>query len=150
MKNQAEFINSVVKQGNSLCVRIPCQVSKELNLKEGEEISVSLTCQKNEYKYNEEVIQKLLKISNKIRKLDKFSELKKRFFIMLNFEFLNKTYSKDLKEQKRKQIDFIKEKKKEFNSRIIEEFIEWGTIFNKEVFVKDKEGNEIIKSKYRI
>jgi antitoxin component of MazEF toxin-antitoxin module len=142
MKNQAEFVNNVVKQGNSLCVRIPSIISKELGLKEGKEISVTVIPRESFYKYDEKTIQKLLNIAKKIKKLRRYNELKQKFFIMLNFEFLKKTVSK-------KQINFIKEKKKEFGSKIIEEFIDWAMTFNKEAFITEKDGAMFLKSRYR-
>lgn len=111
MKRQVEFVNKVVKQGNSLCVRIPSTIKKELKLGEGKEIIVTIMPQECLYKYDDEMIQYLLNIAKKVKKLKRYNELKQRFFIILNFEFLKETTTKNQKEQKRKQIKFIKEKK---------------------------------------
>lgn len=145
-----EFVNKVVKQGNSLCVRIPNTIKKELDLSEGIEIIMSITKQDKElYKYNEKNIQYMLDMANKVKKLDKYKEMKKRFFIILNYKFLEETISDDSNEMKKRQIKFIKEKKKEFGSKLIEEFIKFSTIFNKEAFITEKGGMIVPKSKYR-
>lgn len=148
MKRKSEFINKVVRQGNSLCIRIPNTVKKELNLEEGDDVLVSLVPQQFLYRYDEDTVRYLLKISNKISKLDKYSQTKKRFFIMLNFEFLKETASKNSKERKIKQNKFFKEKRKEFGSKLINEFVDWGMIFNKETMITEGD-SLILKPEFR-
>ena len=142
MENKAEFVNKVVRQGNSLCVRIPNSICKELRLNEGKEVSIAIIPRESFYKYDEKTIQKLLDIAKKVKRLRKYKELKQRFFIILNFEFLKETTQK-------KQIKFIKEKSREFGPKIINEFIDWAMTFNKEAFITEKDGAIFLKSKYR-
>ncbi|MEK6875060.1 MAG: hypothetical protein AABX30_00045 [Nanoarchaeota archaeon] len=52
------FYNKVVRQGNSLCVRIPLKISKKLNLKKGTIASISLVnIDEESKKLPEELIQ---------------------------------------------------------------------------------------------
>ena len=149
MEIQIDFTNRLVKQGNSLCIRIPNSLIKEGNLKEGQEVALSLRIDKDIYKYDEETLQYLLNIANKVKKINGYDDLKKRLFIMLNFEFLRQTSNKDSEIQEKKQIKFIKEKRKEFGDKIIEEFLDFSKLFNKEAFITDKNGITILKQEYR-
>ncbi|UCD21085.1 MAG: hypothetical protein JSW08_00870 [archaeon] len=149
MKIQIDFTNRLVKQGNSLCIRVPSSVVKEGNLKEGKEVVLSMRVDKDIYNYDEEAINYLLKIANKVPGLKKYDHFKKRFFIMLTFEFLRKTSDKNLKIQEKKQIEFIKEQKKEFGDSLIEKFLEFSKLFNKEAFINEKNGVTILKKEYR-
>ena len=64
MIKKFDFVNKIVKQGNSLCVRIPHSIVKRGNLKEGMEANVIISSPEEMYKYNEKNIQTLLKIIN--------------------------------------------------------------------------------------
>ncbi len=149
MNKTVDFVNMVVRQGNSLCVRIPAMVAKELKLDEGKDVLVSLMPQKVIYKYDEEAAQYVLKVANKVKALDNYSQIQKRLFIMLNFQMLEETAARDEQEMKRKQLMFFKEKKREFGSKFIDEFVDFEKTFNKEAFVTEKNGTTILKPQYR-
>jgi antitoxin component of MazEF toxin-antitoxin module len=143
-----DFVNRIVKQGNSLCVRVPNNIVKQGNLREGMEANVIISPPEDMYAYTEKSADTLLKIANKVKKLNRFDELKKRFFIMLNFAFLKETIDVDMEEAKSKQMKFIDKKKKEFGEKIIDEFIDFATILNGEAYVTEGDVT-ILKSKYR-
>jgi antitoxin component of MazEF toxin-antitoxin module len=63
MKDKADFVNRVVRQGNSLCVRIPHGTIRKLDLKEGCQVLITITPQDFLSICNEEVIQHLLRIA---------------------------------------------------------------------------------------
>lgn len=149
MNKTVDFVNRVVRQGNSLCVRIPAMVAKELKLDEGKDVLVSLMPQEVVYKYDEEAAQYVLKVANKVKALDNYSQIQKRLFIMLNFQMLEETAARDEQEMKRKRLMFFKEKKKEFGSKFIDEFVDFEKTFNKEAFVTEKNGTTILKPQYR-
>ena len=143
-----DFVNKIVRQGNSLCVRIPSIVVKQGNLREGMEANIIITPPREMYKYNEKNAELLFKVSNSVKELDRYDKLKKRFFIMLNFDFLSKTVFPDENEAKKRQVDFINERKKEFGDKLIEEFIEFSTVLNEEAF--ETEGEVVVlKTKYQ-
>ncbi len=149
MNKTVDFVNRVVRQGNSLCVRIPAMVAKELKLDEGKDVLVSLMPQEVIYKYDEEAAQYVLKVANKVKAMDKYSQIQKRFFIILNFQMLEETAARAEQEMKRKQLTFFKEKKKEFGSKFINAFVAFEKIFNKEAFITEKDGTTILKPQYR-
>ena len=47
------------------------------------------------------------------------------------------------------EVEEGKEEKKEFGSRLIDEFLEFSKVFNKEAFVTEKNGITVLKLKYR-
>ena len=149
MRGSVEFVNRVVRQGNSLCVRIPAVVAKELKLDEGKEVLVSLMPQEVFSKYDEEAARYVLKVANKVKALDRYSQLQKRLFIMLNFQMLKETPAKDENEMKKKQLAFFKEKKKEFGDKFVNQFLEFEKTFNKEAFITEKDGTTILKPQNR-
>lgn len=142
------FVNNIVKQGNSLCVRIPNTIIKELDLKEGNEIVMLITAHKNLYKYNEKTIQQLLKLSKRVKKLNGYNETTKRIFITFLFQYLDETTSPDKKEENKRQIKFVKEKRRELGSKFINEFTRFAQIFNKEAFIMEN-NIPILKPEYR-
>ncbi|MBI2075668.1 MAG: hypothetical protein HYT72_00280 [Candidatus Aenigmarchaeota archaeon] len=148
MTKKFDFVNKIVKQGNSLCVRIPNAVVKQGHLKEGMDANVMISPPEEMYKYSEKNIEILLKIANKVKKLDKHNELKKRFFIMLNFEFLKETTTPDRKETEKRQKEFIAEKRKGFGNKSIDEFIDFAMTLNKEAYTMEGDV-AILKPKYQ-
>lgn len=148
MSRKFDFVNKIVRQGNSLCVRIPNSIVKQGNLEEGMDAHLQISAPEIMYAYNEKNVALLLTIANNIKTLQKYDDLKKRFFIMLNFEFLKQTSVVSEEESEQKQIDFINHKKKEFGNKIIDEFIDFSIILNKEAYIMD--GNvAILKEKYQ-
>ncbi len=147
MVKKFDFVNKIVRQGNSLCVRIPSSIVKRGNLKEGMEANIIISPPADMYSYNEKNIQTLLIIANKVKKLDKYPEIKKRFFIMLNFEFLKETTSSDKEETEKKQVNFINHKKEEYGESLINEFVDFAMTFNKEAYTKEDDV-AILKPKY--
>jgi len=142
-----EFVNKTVKQGNSLCVRVPSTIVQELKLKEGSEVVLTIKPMNYLKLESEKAVQQFLETANKIKKLDKYSDTKKKLFIILNYQFI-KTFSiKNENKKKKAQTKFMKEKKKEFGSKLIDEFLDFAQIFREEAFA---EGDELIlKQKYR-
>ncbi len=143
-----DFVNKIVRQGNSLCIRIPSIVVRQGSLKEGMEANVIISPPEDLYKYNEKNISALIRIANKIKKLDGYDEFKKRFFIMMNFDFLKTTIKSDKEVTEKMQLGFIKKKKEEFGEKLISEFLNFSGILNREAF--DTEGDTaILKQKYQ-
>lgn len=144
MIKETSFSNKVVKQGTSLCVRIPYHIVKEQTLAEGDE--VVMTLKKADYSKNE--ISDLLNIANKVKKLDKYSQLKKRIFLNMLFEYLNYTTWDEREDPKiieKKLVDLFA---KDFDSTLINEFTKFCDTFNKEAFDMD-EGIAVLRKKYR-
>ncbi len=131
------FVNKVIKQGNSLCVRIPNQIVKEQNLEKGDEILVNIS--KVSYEYDPDAIEHLLEISNKIPALDKYSKTQKRLFVILNFDYLENLDKKE---------NWFGKKNKEFGKEFMDIFLEFERTFQKEAFIEE-EGVYILKEKYR-
>ena len=144
----AEFNNRIVRQGNSLCVRIPHSAIRQLSLQEGSETAVTITPQHSMGICNEDVMQHLLNAASKVKQLDKFRIPKQRLFIFLNFEFLKTTSSPNLKREKELQIKFVKTLRKEIGVKLANEFLEWGMTFNREAFTKEN-GAYWLKQEYK-
>lgn len=142
MTNKLGFINKAIKQGNSLCVRIPKIIRNQGKIEEGTEIYVEVTPQ-NFYKFDEESASKLFKISKNIKRLNRYSDEKKRLFIYLNFKFIEKISENG-------KIKFIESIKEDFGEKMLKEFLDFEEVLNKEAFIHEKDGSLILKKKYRI
>jgi len=149
METRIDFVNKIVRQGNSLCIRIPNSIIKEGEFREGQEIAMSIFLEKNIYKYDEKTIKNLLKIANKIKELNKYNELQKRFFLSLIFTFLQETQAKNTEEREKKQSKFIADQRKEFGNKFIHDFLSFSEIFNKKAFITESDGTTVLKSEYR-
>ena len=141
--NQVNYSGKAVKQGNSLCIRIPNFVKKELDIREGNELIVSI--QKAKMKYSEEYVSYMLKIADKVKKLDKYSQEKKKFFLRLNFDYVEESIDEN-DEVKYKKIESMK---KEFGSRLINDWLRFEEILNKESFETDRHGYTSLKKEFR-
>ena len=137
------YSGKIVKQGNSLCVRVPNIVKKSLNLKEGVDVMISI--RRTKYEFTNKHLEYLLKLANNVKKLDKFGEEKKRLYIHLNFRFVEKVLDKSPKTQDK----FIEQLRKEFGNPFINEWLEFEKIFEKEAVHTDKEGYTILKDYYQ-
>ncbi|MBN1502894.1 hypothetical protein JW930_05085 [Candidatus Woesearchaeota archaeon] len=144
MNKEVHFVNKIVKQGNSLCVRMPSSIIKEGKLEEGMEVVMSVVPRKLEYGYDSKTIEKLIKISNKVSKLDKYTKIQKTLFLVLNFEYLKHT-----QEKKDKIDEFDKILKESFGVAFARKFYEFETTFNKEAFITEDDGTTILKPEYR-
>jgi|SRR3989344_4382287 len=116
-----KFVNKIVKQGNSLCLRVPNIVVKELGLKENFKVIAKIEPY-NKIK-KEKIAEILLDTSNKIPKLEKYTESKKKFFILL---------MQEIGEENSPLPEIIKEKKKEFGEKLIKEFWNFYNIMKNE------------------
>ena len=134
MEKEIHFVNKIVKQGNSLCVRIPLAIVKEGKLKEGMEVLMSMIPKEIDYTYNEDYVKHLIKIADKVKELDRYSEFSKRLYILLNFQYLEQ---------------FISTIKKEFGHKFLTDFLDFEEIFNKEAFETGEEGIPILKKEFR-
>ena len=75
--NLPQFKNKVVKQGNSLCIRIPLSIVRELKLDTGDDVSLSI--HKMDYeKYSRYYEEDLLFRINKVKEFDKYSNFLKK------------------------------------------------------------------------
>ncbi|MFH2019943.1 MAG: hypothetical protein ABIJ34_00885 [archaeon] len=149
MKKEVSFVNRIVKQGNSLCVRIPNSIVKEGKLKEGMEVLMSMVPQEVRYDYDKESIEKLLDISNRIRNLDKFSETEKRLFLVLNFDFLRYAGNTKLENITKKSKEYSLKLSKEFGKIFSQRFDEFEIVLNREAFITEKDGICVLKPEYR-
>jgi len=137
------IVNKVIKQGNSLCVRIPSHVTKQADLKVGDEVSLLLTPVKN-YEYDEESAETFLKITKKIKKLRKFTEDKLRMFIIIHFRYLKEVYQKSMSQQK----VYFNKLRKEYSSKFVDDYLYWAQTINKEAFIHSKDGTLVMKPEY--
>ncbi len=140
------FLNRIVKQGNSLCVRVPNSAVKELDLKEGSEVAIEIV--KTNYECNDEMINGYIDIMNKVKELNKFSNLQKRFFAIFNFKFLQETEGDPIK-NKELAKKFWKESEKEFGRKFMTDFEEFANIIKEKVVIQEGSGTFVIKEEYR-
>lgn len=141
MSKGFNYNGKVVKQGNSLCVRIPNMIKKKAGIKEG--IEVNITIEKVKMKYCQEDIEEILRLANKVAELNRYSEEKKRFFIILNLKFVEEVIG----ESEEEQLRFIEKMKDEFGHKLVGEWLLFERIFNEVAFHTDKEFT-ILKEKY--
>ena len=141
-----KFVNKLVKQGNSLCVRVPSSIVKDGRLNEGMEVLMSIVPKEVNYEYGTKLINNLLKTSNKVKKLNKYNEMEKRLFIVLNFEFLKFSRGKNLEKRGREFYDVLTSL---FDKKFADKFIDFETTFNEEAFISEEDGTTILKPEYR-
>ena len=142
------FVNNIIKQGNSMCVRIPSHIIKEGGLTEGMQAQIRIEPPEQLYTYNEKHIQTALNIANDIPSLKDIPELKKRVFIMMNFEFLKETTSSDQQEERERQATFLKKKRAEYGGKLIDEFLSFAQKLNQEAYVMEK-GVAVLKKEFQ-
>ena len=142
------FVNKIVKQGNSLCVRIPLTVVKELSLHKGNDVSVQM--HKVDYKkLQKEYEEEFVKTINKIPDFKKMGMIKKKLFSTITFELLKKSQDIDEKKEEKNRIKIITQYEKELGKEIISDYIKFSKIFNKHATIIEKDGSVIVKPKFR-
>ncbi len=115
-KQRVGFGNSVVKQGNSLTVRIPKMASNALNLKEGDKIKVVISRPKG-YFFSDRQIKKIIKECMKTKKLKSFGEEKIGVFISLMNLIINNRVTENIKEKGQE-----KRLTKQFGKKFVKEY----------------------------
>ncbi len=135
------FGNKVVKQGNSLCVRIPSYIAKQAKIKPGRNISIILeTNQEFDEGYSAELF---MRISKNTKKTNKFGEDKIRMFIVLHLRYLKKALDRD--EQFKRS--YWKKARKEYSDKFIEEYFEWCKLIQ-EAYIYSNDGSFSVKPEY--
>ena len=149
MKTKIDFVNKVVKQGNSLCVRIPSTIVKEGGVKEGTEVLMTIHVPTHTiYEYTEENAKYMYDLAFNVKKLAMYDETKKRMFIALLFAYLKETRHGNPAKLRERETRFIKKARHEFGSRFVGEFVRFCTDFNKEAFIMEGDV-AILKKRYR-
>ena len=127
-----KFINKVVRQGTSLCVRIPNNVVKGLNLKEKEEVIVRM--KKLEIKELEpELIKEYFKLYNSKKELKKYSRTKFLLLISLSF-YAGKhmmKHNSTQEEVKNAWSKILSDIEKEYGTKILKEFEKFTILIGK-------------------
>jgi antitoxin component of MazEF toxin-antitoxin module len=147
MENQIknpEFVNMVIKQGNSLCVRIPSSVVKAVNLKQGDDVVINLhklDYDKFQFYYEKDFIEKI----NNIPQFNKFSQTKKELYTKICFDFLKKSRNPNPKIEQKIKEDLSLELKKEFGEKFFIDFGEFAQLVNKYGPSKEEEGGFVQK-----
>ena len=135
------FGNKVIKQGNSLCVRIPSYIAKQARLKVGKNVAIVL--ETNQI-FDEEYSSYLfMSISKKFKKLRKYGEDKIRIFILLHFKYLKEATDKDKKTKER----FFKNLRKEYSDKLVDEYLDWTKTIQ-DAYVYSEDGSFSIKPEY--
>ncbi len=118
----------LVKQGNSLCVRIPKKVASSLKVSENDMVEIEI--KKFERTPDKEYLENMLKVRKKFKELQKFSEEQIIVLATLQriqtFEILeNKKYDKeDLKK-------FDERIRKDFGKSMLNNYREFIDFFDK-------------------
>ncbi len=141
---EVHFVNKIVKQGNSLCVRIPNSIIKEGKLKGGMEVLMSIIPKSISYKYDPLIIEENIKLADQVKELDKYNQSQKRIFLILNFQFLEDTLEKGIENK-----EWVRHKYNEFGKGFMDNFLEFEKTFNREAFITEKDGTTVLKPKYR-
>jgi hypothetical protein len=135
------FGNKIIKQGNSLCVRIPSYIAKQAKLKVGKNIAIILeTNQVFDEGYSSYLF---MNISTKFKKLKKYSEDKIRVFILLHFKYLKEATDED----KKTKEQFYKKLRREYSDKLVDEYIDWTKVIQ-DAYIYSKDGSFIVKPKY--
>jgi hypothetical protein len=142
------FVNRVVKQGNSLCVRIPNFLVKETKLNVGNEVYVWL--HKVDYnKYQKNYEEGFIETIDKIPELKKLSTAKKKMFTTLCFDLNRRGHDSNTEKQKKKMQKIALEYKKELGNKLYAEFEKFGNLVNRKVNITEKDGSIVIKKGFR-
>jgi len=145
MRTKLEFINKIVKQGNSFCVRIPNTLMKEGSLIEGRDIMITIYPQDTMWDYDPESIKQMVRIANAIPKYKNISIEKKWLFLGMHWRWLKVTnLGKDKKAEKRLYADL----KKEYGKKLYTEYSKWIKDYSDTAWIH-REGTSILKPKYR-
>lgn len=145
MRSKLEFMNKVVKQGNSFCVRIPSSLMKEGSLVEGSDVMITIYPEETKWDYDPDSIRQMVRIANAIPKYNNMSIEKKWLFLGMHWRWLKKTnLGKDKKAEKKLYTDL----KKEYGEKLYNEFRKWIADFALTAWTH-KEGTSILKAKYR-
>lgn len=147
MKKDPYFVNKVVKQGNSLCVRIPHSVVKELALEKGNDVAIEIS--KIDYSQTDKHVEGFLNTIKNIKELKSMKPVKKRMFAVLLFDMLKKSQDTTEKKEEKKRIKVLKQYEKDFGKELIEEFYKFGDAVNKAATIIEKDGSVVIKPKFR-
>lgn len=115
MKN-INFVNTIVRQGNSLCIRIPNIVIKTLKLSVKDKVKISI----NKVEENAIPLENLFKLAQNCRKLKELNRLSenKLFF----YCFMLSRLAQVLKYNKKKARIIEKQFEKDFGKKTVEEF----------------------------
>jgi antitoxin component of MazEF toxin-antitoxin module len=139
-----EFVNKVIKQGNSLCVRIPKSVVKAVNLKTGDDVAITL--HKIDYDnlqlYYE---QNFVKEINEVPQLKKYSQTKKELYAKICFDILKKSRDPDPKVEQKNRKKVALELQKEFGKEFFDDYIKFADLINKYGPSKEEEGGFVQK-----
>lgn len=135
------FGNKVVKQGNSLCIRIPSYVAKQAKLTVGKNVAIVL--ETNQVFDEEYSTHLFMNISNKFKKLSKYREDKIRVFILLHFKFLKEA----MDENKKTKEQFFRKLKRDYSDKLVKEYIDWTKTI-RDAYIYSKDGTFIVKPEY--
>lgn len=142
------FVNRVIKQGNSLCIRIPSSVVKEIALKEGVEVSIEI--HKLDYaKYQQYYEIDFLKSIENLPEIKKISDIKKKLFTALCFDSLKRSSDSDKKKEEANLKEILMEYKKELGNKLFDEYVKFGEIINTKVNIIEKDGSIVIRKGFR-
>ena len=129
-----KFSNKVVRQGNSLCVRIPSKIVKKLKIEENKEVLVKIgTLEMAELDPN--IIEKYLELIKPIKKLKKHDRTKLLLLISLNF-YCGKHIKEnwDTQENLEKALNKVNSYiVKQYGKKILEEYNEFNLLAGKQV-----------------
>lgn len=145
MRSKLEFMNKIVKQGNSFCVRIPSSLMKEGSLREGSDIMITIYPEDTMWDYDPESIMQMVRIANAIPEYDNISIEKKWLFLGMHWRWLKRT---NLGKNKDAEKKLYKSLKKEYGKKLFDEFRQWIKDFSKKAWTH-KENTAILKPKYR-
>lgn len=145
MRSKLEFVNKIVKQGNSYCVRIPSSLVKEGSLKEGHNIMITIYPEDTMWDYDPESIGQMVRIANAIPEYNHLSIEKKWLFLGMHWRWLKKT---NLGKDKKAEIELHNNLKKEYGKKVFTEYRDWIKDFSKKAW-SHKENTSVLKPKYR-
>jgi antitoxin component of MazEF toxin-antitoxin module len=147
--NWKSFVNPLIKQGNSYCIRVPGNIVKETNAVEGDLIAVK--AQKLDLTPKEEHLNRLFEKVRPIKELNKFSD--EKLMVMLMLLTRQGKLFLELKEYKtlisNEQIDAQKKKQysDKVNQKLGELYVKIEKDFGKQFLEDYKYVTEIVGKK---